>query len=139
MVAGAAAAFLLIAIVSARLSGARLVAEDVQLVAGATLALAIMAAALVVLDALQTGFGALDAFFREALERAERRAREDLRAAAMRARDAAAAPDPAAPAERGVIADRPYVLHGDGAVTIETLFGVRRFASMREAREFIGA
>ncbi len=40
--------------------------------------------------------------------------------------------------ERGRLKDRPYVLFGDGSIEVETLLGQRRFASFKDAREFIG-
>jgi len=40
--------------------------------------------------------------------------------------------------ERGVLKDRPYRLFGDGTIEIETMLGLRRFASIQEAYEFIG-
>ncbi|MFO1116198.1 MAG: hypothetical protein U1E28_10970 [Beijerinckiaceae bacterium] len=139
LVASVGAAGLLLACVVARMCGARFMSGDIELIACVVLLLALLGATLLVLDALQKGFGALDSFFREALDRSERRAREESRAAAERARRSPVGAQPARPTEHGVIADRPYILYGDGAVAIETLFGVRRFASMQEAREFIGA
>jgi hypothetical protein len=40
---------------------------------------------------------------------------------------------------RGALNGRDYVLFRDGSVMIETLLGPRRFASIAEAQEFIGA
>lgn len=40
--------------------------------------------------------------------------------------------------ERGRLKDRGYVLFGDGSVEVETLLGLRRFASLGEAHKFIG-
>jgi hypothetical protein len=40
---------------------------------------------------------------------------------------------------RGELNGRDYVLFRDGSVLIETLLGPRRFASISEAQEFIGA
>ncbi len=40
--------------------------------------------------------------------------------------------------ERGLLKDRAYVLFGDGSIEVETLLGLRRFPSLREAAEFIG-
>ena len=45
--------------------------------------------------------------------------------------------EPDAIVERGRVGDRAYVLFGDGSVEVETLLGVRRFASIDEARDFI--
>ena len=38
----------------------------------------------------------------------------------------------------GYLDGRPYVLFSNGAVDLETVFGVRSFGSLDEAREFIG-
>lgn len=40
---------------------------------------------------------------------------------------------------RGALNGRDYVLFRDGSVVLETLLGPRRFASITEAQEFIGA
>jgi hypothetical protein len=40
---------------------------------------------------------------------------------------------------RGALNGRDYVLFRDGSVMVETLLGPRRFASISEAQEFIGA
>lgn len=40
---------------------------------------------------------------------------------------------------RGALNGRDYVLFRDGSVVLETLLGPRRFASIGEAQEFIGA
>jgi hypothetical protein len=40
---------------------------------------------------------------------------------------------------RGALAGRDYVLFRDGSVVVETLLGPRRFLSLSEAQEFIGA
>jgi hypothetical protein len=40
---------------------------------------------------------------------------------------------------KGALAGRDYVLFRDGSVVVETLLGPRRFLSMTEAQEFIGA
>jgi hypothetical protein len=39
--------------------------------------------------------------------------------------------------ERGWVKDRAYVLFADGAVEVETMLGLRRFASLQEAHDFI--
>lgn len=82
---------------------------------------------LAILGALQTGFSALKQFFDSVLERTAR---------------GSGAPAPKKPVnkvvERGRLKDRPYVLFGDGSIEVETLLGLRRFASFRDAREFIG-
>jgi hypothetical protein len=40
---------------------------------------------------------------------------------------------------RGALSGRDYVLFRDGSVVVETLLGPRRFVSLTEAQEFIGA
>jgi hypothetical protein len=40
-------------------------------------------------------------------------------------------------AERGWVKDRAYVLFVDGTVEVETLLGLRRFASLQDAQDFI--
>jgi hypothetical protein len=40
---------------------------------------------------------------------------------------------------RGALGGRDYVLFRDGSVVVETLLGPRRFLSLTEAQEFIGA
>jgi hypothetical protein len=40
---------------------------------------------------------------------------------------------------RGAVGGRDYVLFRDGSVVVETLLGPRRFLSLSEAQEFIGA
>jgi hypothetical protein len=40
---------------------------------------------------------------------------------------------------RGALNGRDYVLFRDGSVVVETLLGPRRFSSITEAQEFIGA
>jgi len=83
---------------------------------------------LAILGALQTGFGALKQFFDTVIERT--------------ARASASAPAPKKQGnkvvERGRLKDRPYVLFGDGSIEVETLLGLRRFSSFKDAREFIG-
>ncbi len=117
------------------------------------------------LGLLQTGFSALNRFFDAVLERTAKRQEFDqsmarVEAAALRAEPAsrpgaqpqrAGAPSqsykPAPSAkpqprgkivERGLLKDRAYVLFGDGSIEVETLLGLRRFPSLREASEFIG-
>lgn len=91
------------------------------------------AALFLILDALRVGFGSLDAFFQEALARSARRTAQTP--------TPSPAPEPArAQAEqRGFIGDRPFTLYGDGTVAVETLLGVRVFASLADAQDFIGA
>lgn len=79
---------------------------------------------LAILGALQTGFSALKQFFDTVVERTSR-----------------SGEPPAMPGkivERGRLKNRPYVLFGDGTIEVETLLGMRRFASFKDAHEFIG-
>jgi hypothetical protein len=82
------------------------------------------------LAALDRGFGALDRFFQEALARSARRA-SDLAQQTQTSEPLAE--------QRGMLGDRPYVVESDGSVIVETLLGMRRFGSLREAEEFVGA
>jgi len=50
----------------------------------------------------------------------------------------ASGPDRRRRVREGQLGGRPYVLFADGAVDLETVFGVRSFASLDEARAFIG-
>jgi hypothetical protein len=81
---------------------------------------------LAIVGALQTGFSALKHFFDTVLERTSRPG------------EAANKKPVTKVVERGRLKDRPYVLFGDGSIEIETLLGQRRFASFKDAREFIG-
>ncbi len=81
---------------------------------------------LAIVGALQTGFGALKHFFDTVLERTSRPG------------EAASKKPVTKVVERGRLKDRPYVLFGDGSIEVETLLGQRRFASFKDAREFIG-
>ncbi len=96
------------------------------LLVGLTVAFALVAtgAALVIVDALNAGFGALDAFFTAALARASQR-REEPRTHSQQ--------------QRGYIGDRPFVANADGSITVETLFGPRHFSSLADAQEFVGS
>ncbi|MGP8233444.1 MAG: hypothetical protein ACLQL2_12400 [Methylovirgula sp.] len=85
---------------------------------------------LAVLGALQSGFGALNNFFDRVLERTARSG--EVAAAAPRKKPVANV------VQRGRLKDRPYVLFGDGTIEVETLLGLRRFTSFKEAREFVG-
>lgn len=106
---------------------------------------------LAIVGALQTGFGALHNFFDAVLERTTRAVpRPEPREAQVKLQ----ASEQSQPAvvtrqepqlgkrpkiiERGRLKDRAYVLFGDGSVEVETLLGLRRFASLGEAYEFIG-
>jgi hypothetical protein len=81
---------------------------------------------LAILGALQTGFGALKNFFDTVLERTARPGEPVVKKPVSKV------------VERGRLKDRPYVLFGDGTIEVETLLGLRRFASFKDAREFIG-
>jgi len=88
---------------------------------------------LAILGALQSGFGALHRFFEAVLQRSQR----------AQAQTAPAMKQPAKLsaheiAEEGWMGNRAYVRFANGTVQIETLLGVRSFASFDEAREFIG-
>ncbi|HEY5226565.1 MAG TPA: hypothetical protein VIJ06_07225 [Methylovirgula sp.] len=85
---------------------------------------------LAILGALQTGFGALRHFFDTVLERTAQNARAAVEKPQHQ--------QPGKVIERGVLKDRSYMRFGDGTIEIETLLGLRRFASMQEANEFIG-
>jgi hypothetical protein len=82
---------------------------------------------LAILGALQTGFSALKQFFDSVLERT---ARTESMPAPKKSGNKVV--------ERGRLKDRPYVLFGDGSIEVQTLLGLRRFASFKDAREFIG-
>jgi hypothetical protein len=81
---------------------------------------------LAILGALQTGFSALKHFFDTVLERTARPGEPVAKKPVTKV------------VERGRLKDRPYVLFGDGSIEVETLLGQRRFASFKDAREFIG-
>ncbi len=80
-----------------------------------------------VIGALQSGFGTLNRFFSAVLVRSEQRA-------SVHASGAPTVDVPSAPARD----KRPYRLLADGSIEVETILGTRRFATMKEAREFIG-
>ncbi len=80
---------------------------------------------LAVLGALQTGFGALKNFFDTVLERTARNGEQQTVQTSRIV-------------ERGRLRDRPFVRFGDGTVEVETLLGLPRFASLKDAHEFIG-
>ena len=67
------------------------------------------------------------------------------RSAAARAQPAPPPPpavepvDPTQVVERGWIRNRPYARFADGSVEIETLLGIRRFASFADAEDFVGS
>lgn len=85
---------------------------------------------LAILGALQTGFSALKNFFDTVLERTAR--------PGMNPGETLGKKPVTKVVERGRLKDRPYVLFGDGSIEVETLLGQRRFASFKDAREFIG-
>ena len=123
---------LLAILVLVRLAGASMQTNDLLAATAVVLCLLLGGATLLALDALDRGFGALDDFFKEALARSSRRNAEQARA-----------PSPS-PFEdqvlrRGYIGDRPFVIHGDGTVSVDTLLGRRTFTSLTEAQDFVGA
>ena len=81
---------------------------------------------LAMIGALQSGFGTLNRFFSAVLLRSEQRA----------AVQPHAGPVVDAPAASGR-GHRPYRTLPDGSIEVDTILGTRRFATMREAREFI--
>lgn len=85
-------------------------------------------ATLLVLNALRTGFGALDSFFAAALARSAQRRDE---------RPSVATPETAP--QRGYIGDRPFVARSDGSVMVETLLGPRLFPSLADTQDFVGS
>jgi hypothetical protein len=104
---------------------------------------------LALFDALHAGFGALNRFFDAVLQRSVAKAAPPSHAPPSHAparpapQPARAAPQPATAqseiVERGRFDGRAYLRYRDGSVEIETLLGVRRFSSMEEVEEFIGA
>ena len=105
---------------------------------------------LAIVGALQTGFGALNNFFDAVLERTAPKAPkpdgEEIRIEHPASEPTNAVPYKREPpagkplkiVERGRLKNRAYVLFGDGSVEVDTLLGLRRFASLGEAYEFIG-
>lgn len=77
---------------------------------------------LAVIGALQSGFGTLNRFFEAVLSRSSQRAGAPV-----------SGPTAPAPARER----RPYRTLADGSVEVETIVGTRRFATMREASDFI--
>jgi hypothetical protein len=120
------------ALLLARVEGVRTPTADLIALVTLVMCLLLGGATLLILDALHRGFGALDNFFKEALARSSRRAADPPRAPAQ-------SPFEARILHRGVIGDRPYVIHGDGTVAVDTLLGRRTFATLTEAQDFIGA
>jgi hypothetical protein len=93
---------------------------------------------LAILGALQTGFGSLKQFFDMVLERTAQNAKQNLAIAVEAPQQPSPPPSPKKVVERGTLKDRSYMRFGDGTIEIETLLGLRRFASIQEAAEFIG-
>lgn len=94
------------------------------------LALILTGFGLAVLGVLRSGFGTLGRFFDAVLERSAARQR-----GAQGDGGENQAPEDEGPV-RARAGDREYTIASDGTVEIETLFGVRRFASLEEARRF---
>lgn len=105
---------------------------------------------LAIVGALQTGFGALNNFFDAVIERTApkvpkhdgeeirfERPADELGKAVPLTREPHVG-KPLKIVERGRLKNRAYVLFGDGSVEVHTLLGLRRFASLGEAFEFIG-
>ncbi|HEY8578242.1 MAG TPA: hypothetical protein VIL72_00035 [Beijerinckiaceae bacterium] len=89
--------------------------------------------ALIVIGALRAGFAALDRFFGSILERTQQGGGGGGRPAA--------APQPrptAGVVDAGMVGGRPYRRFANGSVQVDTLLGQRMFASMEEARAFVG-
>jgi len=99
---------------------------------------------LAILGLLQTGFSALNRFFDNVLERTAKKpetANEAYRQEPVLSHGVSTAKaDPKARTvvERGLIKNRAYKRFGDGSIEVETLLGLRRFRSMREAADFVG-
>ena len=90
---------------------------------------------LAVLDVLHAGFGALNRFFEAVLQRSAAKAPSEPAPRSVR-------PGPAGAGdivERGRLNGRAFLRDRDGTVDVETLLGVRRFASLEDAEDFIGA
>jgi len=90
------------------------------------------------LGLLQTGFGALQRFFDSVLERTARRQDTDPGFAPPANRPGPASKPRPKIVERGLLKDRAYVLFGDGSIEVQTMLGLRRFQSFKEAAKFIG-
>ena len=89
---------------------------------------------LAILGVLQKGFGVFQRFFEAVLQRSQR--------AEMQPAPIVKQPPKVQEseiAERGRVGGRSYVRRANGTVQIETLLGVRNFASFDEAKEFIGS
>jgi len=75
---------------------------------------------------LSSGFGALDRFFAAALQRAERRAMQAIEPGA---------PEPKP--ETLSLAGHDLTVLPDGAVLLETVLGIKRFATLADASAFV--
>jgi hypothetical protein len=101
-----------------------------------------------ILGLLQTGFSALNRFFDSVLERTAKK--PDHEAVPQRiepisrgmsgpgSRPSSTSKPRPKIVERGLLKDRAYVLFGDGSVEVQTMLGLRRFHSFREAADFVG-
>ena len=105
---------------------------------------------LAIIGVLQNGFGALKKFFDAVLERTAHKGvpgeveavpvalPASERTVALAGKREPPLQKAKSIIERGRLKDRAYVLFGDGSIEVETLLGLRRFASIIEAQEFIG-
>jgi len=98
---------------------------------------------LAILGLLQTGFSALNRFFDNVLERTAKKPETNdvgYRQEPVMSRGPGGRVDPKARTivERGLIKNRAYRRFGDGSIEVETLLGLRRFRTMREAADFVG-
>jgi hypothetical protein len=99
-----------------------------------------------ILGLLQTGFSALNRFFDSVLERTAKRQDDTGQAPLISGSRGGVSPSqrPGTASkrpkivERGLLKDRAYVLFGDGSIEVQTMLGLRRFQSFKEAADFIG-
>ena len=131
LAATAAGWCLFAAVMFGRLAGAPAQTGDLVVALALIICLLFGGATVLLLDALDRGFGALDSFFTQALARSAHRNAEQ-------AREPPRSPFREPVLRRGFIGDRPFVIHGDGTVTVDTLLGRRTFTSLTDAQEFIG-
>jgi hypothetical protein len=103
-------------------------------VVGTSNSLIVSGLGLAILGALQKGFGVFQRFFEAVLQRSQR---AEMQPAPIVKQSAKVQESEIA--ERGRVSGRSYVRLANGTVQIETLLGVRNFASFDEAREFIGS
>jgi hypothetical protein len=85
--------------------------------------------ALLLVGALRRGFSVLDHFFASILQRT---------AATRTASDAAVKTPETGVVDAGKVGGRSYRRFANGSVQVDTLLGQRMFASMEDARAFIG-